>query len=95
MRLIRGLITVVVLVALVYVAVMVPLGKRTLWEHLKAIASSQESKELARGVKEKAQQMTRREGGTEDKLTEEERRQLRKLIHKLSPKKPEPERDEE
>ncbi len=53
-RLIRGVISLAVLGGLVYVAVYVPLGEQTLWQHLKAIAGSKESKELVDGVKHKA-----------------------------------------
>lgn len=53
-RLIRGVISLAVIGGLVYVAVYVPLGEQTLWQHLKAIAGSRESKQLVDGVKHKA-----------------------------------------
>jgi len=53
-RLIRGVITLGILAGLGYVAVYVPLGERTLRQHLKAIASSPEGKRLVDGVKHKA-----------------------------------------
>lgn len=53
-RLLRGLLGLALTGALVYGALYVPFGQRTLWEHIKAIASSSEGKKLAEGVKTKA-----------------------------------------
>lgn len=81
MRLIRLVVTLVVLAGVAYFAVSVPLGGKTLWQHIQAIAGSKESKQLVEGVKQKAGQILNDAGGkTEDNLTEEERRLLRKLI---------------
>ena len=84
MRLIRLLLSLSILVALIYVAVAVPLGRRTLWEHLRAIAGSQETKELVDDVKQKAGSVLHHDAGaakaTGDELTSKERRLLRKLI---------------
>jgi len=83
MRLIRLLITLAILGGLVFLGVTVPLGGKTLWEHIKAIAGSKESKELVEGVKQKAEQIAvRADGGRTggDKLTDVERKLLRKLI---------------
>jgi hypothetical protein len=57
-RLIRGLIGLAVIGGVVYVAVAVPLGQKTLWQHVKAIADSSESKELVKEVKKKAGELT-------------------------------------
>jgi len=88
-RLIRLVITLAVLAGIVYFAVAVPLGQKTLWQHLKAIAGSKESQELVDEVKQKAGSAMRRDagparraptGGSSDHLTDQERRLLRKLI---------------
>lgn len=88
MKLIRLIIGLAVIGGLGYVAVKVPLGKKTLWDHVRAIADTKESKELVDGVKDKAQKILRDDagparkavkGGT-DKLTHKERGLLRKLI---------------
>lgn len=98
-RLIRLLLSLALIAVCVYVAVAVPLGRKTLWEHLRAIAGSKESKELVEEVKEKAGRMLHRDAGeargpggagtgkgSGDELTPGERRQLRKLIReKLEP----------
>ena len=75
-RLIRWLIGMTLLGALAYGAVTVPLGGRTLWGHLKAIAGTEESKALVDGVKKKAKAVS----GDADRLTAKERNKLRKLI---------------
>jgi len=84
LRLIRFLISLVVIAAVVYFVVAVPLGKKTLWQHLRAIAGSKESKELVDEVKQKAGSVIRRDGGArtgaEDKLSDQERKLLRKLL---------------
>ncbi|MCC6750012.1 MAG: cell division FtsA domain-containing protein [Deltaproteobacteria bacterium] len=94
--LVRALVSVALLGGLVYVAVAVPMGGKTIWQHVKAIADSKEGQELADGVKEKAGEVLRRDGGPEsdardgggrrarkpsrEKLTDKERELLRKLI---------------
>jgi hypothetical protein len=82
MRLIRLLITLVILGGVVFFGVTVPLGGKTLWEHIKAIAGSKESQELVEGVKQKAEKIGTRPdaAGGGDKLTEAERKLLRRLI---------------
>lgn len=82
-RLVKLLLSLVLLAALAYFAVAVPLGTRTLWEHLKAIAGTRESQDLVDGVKQKAREVIRHDGGiggAVDKLTPKERELLRKLI---------------
>lgn len=81
-RLIRWFISVILLAGLVYVSVTVPVGSKTLWGHLKAIASSKESKELVDGVKDKVDHTLKDEAvqKASDKLLPKEREALRKLI---------------
>ena len=93
MRLIRLVITLAALGGLGYLAYTVPLGSKTLWEHIRAIAGSKESKELVDGVKDRAEQLIKPDGGksgeTGDRLTPKERDLLRKLIReKLKEGKP-------
>jgi hypothetical protein len=90
LRLIRFLLSLLVIAAVVYFAVAVPLGKKTLWQHLKAIAGTQESQNLVDEVKHKAGSVIRRDGATgpEDKLSDQERKLLRKLIREKN--KPQP-----
>jgi len=93
----RLLITIVLVAALAYVAAVVPLGNKTLWQHVRAIAGSEASKELVDSVKEKARKALAADAGPEkkieikdedlDNLTEEERAVLRKLIKKRLEKK--------
>jgi hypothetical protein len=59
-RLIRWLISFVLFIALVWAAFTIPLGKKTLIEHLHSIAASKEGRELVEGVKEKAVQTLER-----------------------------------
>jgi hypothetical protein len=56
-RLIRFLISLAMLAAFVWFATTVPLGKRTLWGHMKAIFSTPEAKDLANGTKQEAQKV--------------------------------------
>lgn len=91
MKLIRLLVTLAVLGGVAYVGVTVPLGGKTLWGHLKAIAGSKESKELVEGVRQKAKEVIRPDAGgakTGDRLTEQERKLLRKLIREKLGDKP-------
>jgi hypothetical protein len=53
-RLIRFLFWCAAVAALVYVAVTVPLGKYTLWGHLKRIWHSEETQSLVNGTKDAA-----------------------------------------
>jgi len=101
MRLIRLLVTLAVLAGVTFVGVTVPLGERTLWGHIKAIAGSPESQKLVEGVKQKAREVVQpdagappSEAGAGDRLTAQERKLLRKLIReklaeeqKAAPKK--------
>ena len=91
MRLLRFLLTLAALGALVYVAVAVPLGTKTLWQHIRAIAGTKESQDLVDEVKKKAEGIIHRDGGPTaprasprpeegDRLTAKERKLLRRLI---------------
>jgi hypothetical protein len=82
MRLVRLLITLAILGGVAYFSVTVPLGQKTLWGHIKAVAGSRESKALVDGVKEKAERVLTRDSGPkpQDRLTKTERKLLRKLI---------------
>ncbi len=53
-RLIRFLLSLAMLAAFVWFAVSVPLGKRTLWGHVRAILSTREAKDLADGTRDEA-----------------------------------------
>ena len=53
-RLIRFLFSLVILTVLWHAATTCQLGKKTVWGHIKAIAGSEESKELVQEVKKKA-----------------------------------------
>jgi hypothetical protein len=91
MRLLRFLVTLAALGALIYFAVAVPLGTKTLWQHIRAIAGTKESQELVDEFKKKAEGIVHRDGGATaprpsegqgdgDKLTGKERKLLRRLI---------------
>jgi hypothetical protein len=86
LRLFRLLLSLVVIGLLVYVAVAVPLGRKTLWQHLRAIAGSKESRDLVDEVKHKAGEVLHHDAGppprkgSGDELTPKERQALRKLI---------------
>jgi hypothetical protein len=58
--LVRFLFSIAMLLAFVWFAVTVPLGKRTLWGHVHAIFGTQEAKDLAEGTKEEAEKMARK-----------------------------------
>lgn len=58
--LIRFVISLVMLLAFVWFAVTVPLGKRTLWGHMRAIFGTQEAKDLVDGTEEEAKKVSQR-----------------------------------
>ena len=76
----------------IYVALAVPLGSKTLWEHATAIGDSKEGQALREGVAAKWDELTAEQAdgkksstkaadaSQEDKLTDEERQKLRELI---------------
>jgi hypothetical protein len=55
--LIRFAFSLFIFSVVIWFMTMVPLGSRTLWQHLKAIAGTQEAKELAEGTKEEARKV--------------------------------------
>jgi hypothetical protein len=59
-RLVRWLTSLAVFAIVAWFAINVPLGKRTLWGHLRAIISTQEAKDLAEGTREEAERVARR-----------------------------------
>jgi hypothetical protein len=69
--LVRFFFSLVIFAVVIWFATMVPLGSRTLWGHLRAIAGTQEAKELAEGTKEEAKKVAdqlltdRHDGGHE------------------------------
>lgn len=95
LRLIRLLLSLIVFGLIAYVAVAVPLGRKTLWQHLRAIAGSKESQELVDEVKQKAGRVLHHDAGPPrptkgngDELTPKERQALRKLIREKSGEAP-------
>jgi hypothetical protein len=63
-RLLRWLVSLmfsfVMLLVVIWFATTVPLGKRTLWGHLRAIFGTQEAKDLAAGTKEEAEKVAKK-----------------------------------
>lgn len=59
-RLIRFVISCLVLSAVVWFAVTVPLGKRTLFGHLLRIAKTEEARDLAQGAGSSAKEVAKR-----------------------------------
>jgi hypothetical protein len=94
-RLMRFLLSLAMLVGIVWFAVNVPLGKRTLWGHMRAIFSTPEAKDLADGTKEEAQRVAdkvrqglypdmngsqRRQHAPLDPVEESDRKKLHDLV---------------
>ena len=87
-KLISLIVSLLALAAAVYLITMVPMGSKTLWQHLKSIADTKASKEMVEGVKETAQDVIKKTTDkaaekSKDKLTPEDRKKLRKLLEKL------------
>jgi hypothetical protein len=59
-RLIRLLISLAMTAVFIWFAVTVPLGKHTLWGHLRAIFGTQEARDLAEGTREQAHKVADR-----------------------------------
>lgn len=93
--LIRFLISLAVVAVLVWFAVTVPIGKRTLWGHARAIWATPAAQDLAEGTKEEAAKVAdrvreelRRDMGTAsrrshaplDPVEERDRRKLDQLV---------------
>jgi hypothetical protein len=83
-RLLKGLLGLTILAGAVYAAVAIPIGGKTLWGHVRAIAGSKESKELVDGVRDKVDDVVKKDGkaskGEAEQLSDQERKVLRKLI---------------
>jgi len=95
MKLIRWLIGLCLIAGAVYVAAEIPLGDKTLVQHVRAIAGTEEGQQLVEGVKQKAVEVKAKatgaaqgeaaagddgEADADDRLTDSERKLLRKLI---------------
>lgn len=69
-KLVRFVVGAVVLAVLVWFAVLVPIGKRTLWQHIVRIVKTEEAQDLIDGAKQTAQETAKqaiadwRKGGT-------------------------------
>ena len=59
-RLLRFLISSLMLSAFIWFAVSVPIGKRTLWGHVVRIARTDEARDLADGARETARDVAKR-----------------------------------
>src|SRR5690349_9497407 len=59
-KLLSWLFSVFLFFVVFWFAVSVPLGKRTLWGHLRAIFATQEARDLAEGTKEQAKRVAER-----------------------------------
>jgi len=55
-RLVRFIVSTFILAVVIWFAVTVPIGKHTLWGHLRRIASTPEAKDLASGAKQVAKE---------------------------------------
>jgi hypothetical protein len=100
-RLVRWLFSLALLCMAVWFAVMVPLGDKTLWMHLRAIFATKEAHDLARGVDEEAKKVAdkvreglRRDAGTPlrhsrqplDPVGAEDQKDLDKLVQEKTEK---------
>ncbi|MCB9556275.1 MAG: hypothetical protein H6707_09255 [Deltaproteobacteria bacterium] len=85
-RLLKLAVGLTCLGALVYFAYTVPLGEKTLWEHIQAIAQTDETQQLVDGVKKtadknlRAQAKASRPTEQHSDFTPAERAALRRLI---------------
>jgi len=80
----RGLIGLAVLGGLVYAAAYLPLGERTLWQHIQAIAGSSESKKLVDSVRHEAGRALNDEAG--GAASRARKRSAKKALPKVDPK---------
>ncbi len=88
-KIVSLIVSLLALAAAIYIVTMVPMGDKTLWQHLKSIADTTESKQMVEGVKKTAHDVIERatkkaepKKGKDD-LTREDRKRLRKLLKKL------------
>jgi hypothetical protein len=72
-RLVRFVFSLLVFAVVIWFATTIPLGKKTLWGHLRAIFATQEAKDLAEGTREEARRVAdrvreelHRDGGAAD-----------------------------
>jgi hypothetical protein len=82
-RLIRFFFSLLMFAVLIWFATTVPLGKRTLWGHLRAIWGTPEAQDLAHGTVEEAKKVAGRvrEGAAPaEKVDERDRRKLDELV---------------
>lgn len=89
-KLISLIVSLLALAAAIYLITMVPMGDKTLWQHLRSIAGTDESKQMVEGVKKTAQDVIERatkkdepKKKAKDDLSHEDRKRLRKLLKKL------------
>ena len=66
LKLLKFLVSLGCLAAFVWWGVTVPLGERTLFQHVRAIGQSRESQELVRGAKDKVTDLTKSMGSERD-----------------------------
>jgi len=88
-RLLRLLLSVAFLLGFIWFGMTVPLGSKTLFQHIKAIGESKETKDLVEGTKEAAKPVLEKvehklsvDGGVLDKHDAADRKALRKEIKK-------------
>ena len=93
LRLIRAILWLALVGGIIYLVTAVPFGDRTLLQHVKAIASTRETRRMVKAVKAKARAVVERtvkrvasgKGGDaagEEALTEDEREALRRVIRR-------------
>jgi hypothetical protein len=94
---IRFVFSVVIFAIVVWFVTSVPLGRLTLWQHLRAISSTQEVKDLTDGTKQEARKVAERllqkDAGAPDlapsrpldDLDGRDRKSLDRLAHKKHP----------
>ncbi len=101
MWLFRFAFSLLVLVALIWFATTVSIGKRTLYGHVRAIFATQEAKDLAEGAKDEAKKIAERvrqeghhhaDAGAHDmspldEVKKDERKELDKLVKDKTKKK--------
>jgi hypothetical protein len=87
-RIIRFFFWLAVLIAGLWFAATVKLGKRTLFGHLHAIFTSREARDLADGTKEEAHKLAEklREPSPMDPVGDKDRKALDKLVHEKTGK---------
>jgi hypothetical protein len=97
-RILKFLVSLGCLAVLAWWALTVPLGDRTLFEHLRAIGDTKESQELVKGTRQKVTEVKRRIAGAErgradagaaplgppqEHLTQDDRQEMRRFINSV------------